>query len=57
MTKVLIEDWVWEAVCERYAQILPEERSQTDRDVIAYMVDKLGRQIAREAYPVDRRED
>lgn len=57
MSRVLIEDWVWDAVCERYAQIPPDEQSQTDRDVIAYIVDKLGRQIARETYLVDRRAD
>ena len=56
--KVLIESWVWDAICAHYAQMA--EPSEDDRRVIAYMMDKLGRQIAHEAYerrPYDRQED
>ncbi len=55
MAKVLIESWAWNAICEHYSQI--EEPSEDDKRVIAYMMDKLGRQIAHEVYerrPYDR---
>ena len=53
MTKVLIEEWVWDEVCDRYANIPKEEQSATDRKVIAYMADKLNRQVNRIIYELN----
>lgn len=53
MAKVLIEEWIWDAVCERYANIPKEEQSAVDRKVIAYMADKLNRQVDRIIYELN----
>ena len=50
MAKVLIEEWIWDAVCERYANIPKEEQSAVDQEVLLYMKDKLLRQTDRQIY-------
>ena len=56
MSKVLIEEWVWDAVCERYANTPEDQLSTSDREVIAYMKDKLLRQTDRLIYELNLRD-
>ena len=52
MSKVLIESKIWDIIVQRYA--LLEERGEgltaEDRAVIAYMKDKVRRQIRHDGY-------
>ncbi len=55
MAKVMIESWVWDAICEHYASI--KSPSADDERVMRYIVSKTNRQIAREAYMAQKRLD
>lgn len=55
MAKVQIEAWVWDLICERYAQI--RDPSPDDARVMRYIIDKEGRRMAHDAYMSQRRID
>lgn len=55
MARVLIEGWAWDLICDHYARL--SDPTPDDQMVMRYMADKLGRQIAREAYSAERRID
>ena len=53
MARVLIEAEVWDLICQHYAQLEQErgdELTTEDRAVIAYIRDKLRRQIRHDGY-------
>lgn len=52
-SQVKIDEWVWDLICERYAQI--ENPSPDDRRVMEYIIDKTSRRIAHDAYMSEKR--
>lgn len=53
MSRVMIDDWAWDLICDHYAQL--SDPTPDDRRVLRYMADKISRQIARETYTAERR--
>lgn len=53
MSRVMIDDWVWDLICDHYARL--SDPTPDDQRVMRYMADKISRQIAREAYSAERR--
>ena len=56
MAKVEIEEWVWDEVCDRYANIPKEEQSATDRKVNDYMIKELVHRTAHQIFEHDWQE-
>ena len=57
--RVLIESRIWDSIVDHYAAFERDhagELSDADREVIRYMVDKIGRQLDRETYELRLRE-
>lgn len=55
MSRVQIDAWAWDLICDHYARLSDPEPD--DRRVMAYIADKISRQISREAYIAQRRLD
>lgn len=53
MSRVMIDDWAWDLICDHYAQL--SDPTPDDRRVLRYIADKISRQIARETYTAERR--
>lgn len=53
MSRVQIDSEVWDAICTHYAGL--EHPTEQDRAVIAYIADKIGRQVAHDSYMAERR--
>lgn len=53
MSRVMIDDWAWDLICDHYAQL--SDPTPDDQRVMRYMADKISRQIAREDYLAGRR--
>ena len=53
MSRVMIDDWAWDLICDHYARL--SDPAPDDRRVMAYIADKISRQIAREGYLAERR--
>lgn len=48
MSKVLIDDWVWDAIVEHYSTI--REPVEADKQVMRYIIDKESRRQDRADY-------
>lgn len=53
MSRVQIDSEVWDAICAHYAAL--EHPTEQDKTVIAYIADKIGRQVAHDSYMAERR--
>lgn len=53
--RVQIESWAWDLICDHYAGL--RDPGPDDRRVIAYIADKVSRQIAHDTYMPQRRLD
>ena len=53
MSRVMIDDWAWDLICDHYARL--SDPTPDDQRDMQYMADNISRQIAREGYLAERR--
>lgn len=57
MSRVLIEDWAFDAICAHYAKLPVEGLTDDDKAVLRYLCDKMHRQAAHDSYLAGKRLD